>query len=43
MDVKSAFLDGDLEEVFMYQPHGFWVASEEYFICRLIESLYNLK
>ena len=44
MDVKSAFLNRDLEEeVYMYQPHGFQVSWEEHLVCRLKKALYGLK
>jgi len=42
MDVKSAFLAGDLNEViYMAQPEGFVV--EGGLVCKLIKSLYSLK
>eukprot|EP00253_Pinus_taeda_P003670 PITA_03670 len=44
MDVKSAFLNGDLqEEVYMTQPLGFKVAGQEQKVCRLVKALYGLK
>jgi hypothetical protein len=44
MDVKSAFLNGDLqEEVYMYQPQGFQVSGKEHLVCRLKKALYGLK
>ena len=44
MDVKSAFLNGDLKEVvYMYQPEGFQVAGKEHLVCRLKKALYGLK
>lgn len=44
MDVKSAFLNGDLEEeVYMTQPQGFKVAGKEHQVCRLVKALYGLK
>jgi hypothetical protein len=44
MDVKIVFLNGDLEDnVFMSQPKGFVVNGQEHKVCKLIESLYNLK
>eukprot|EP00253_Pinus_taeda_P006391 PITA_06391 len=44
MDVKSAFLNGDLqEEVYMTQPPGFKIAGQEQKVCRLAKALYGLK
>ena len=44
MDVKTAFLNGDLEEeIYMEQPEGFVVSGEETKVCKLIKSLYGLK
>ena len=42
MDVKSAFLHGDLEEaIYMKQPEGF--IDDPSLVCRLRKSLYGLK
>ncbi|PNX71449.1 retrotransposon-related protein, partial [Trifolium pratense] len=44
MDVKTAFLNGDLEEeIYMDQPEGFVVPGKENKVCRLVKSLYGLK
>ena len=44
MDVKTAFLNGDLEkEIYMEQPEGFIVPGQEKKVCKLVKSLYGLK
>ena len=44
MDVKTAFLNGDLEEeIYLEQPEGFIVPGQEQKVFRLIKSLYGLK
>jgi hypothetical protein len=44
MDIKSAFLNGDLqEEVYMEQPEGFAVEGKEKLVCKLVKALYGLK
>jgi hypothetical protein len=44
MDVKTAFLNGELdEEIYMEQPEGFIVPRKEKKVCRLVKSLYGLK
>ena len=43
MDVKSAFLNGELkEEMYVNQPPGFEVPNEENKVCKLIKALYGL-
>ena len=44
MDVKTAFLYGDLqEELYMAQPTGFIKVGEEHLVCQLKRNLYGLK
>lgn len=44
MDVKTTFLNGDLEEeIYMDQPEGCVVRGQEHKICKLVKSLYGLK
>jgi hypothetical protein len=44
MDVRTTFLNGDLEEnVYMAQPKGFVVKGKERMECRLKKSIYGLK
>nr|KAJ0215013.1 hypothetical protein LSAT_V11C300117110 [Lactuca sativa] len=42
MDVKTAFLNGDLdEEIYMKQPKGFVIPGNEHKVCKLKKSLYD--
>jgi hypothetical protein len=44
MDVKTAFLHGDLDdEIYMEQPESFKVKGKEDYVCHLKKSLYGLK
>ena len=44
MDVKIAFLNGDLEEeIYMLQPEGCITHGKENKVCKLNKSLYGLK
>ncbi|GJW50379.1 zinc finger, CCHC-type containing protein [Tanacetum coccineum] len=42
-DVKTTFLNGDLDEVYMKQPEGFVMPGNEHKVCKLVKSLYGLK
>ena len=44
MDMKTTFLNGDLEEdVYMKQPKGFSSNNGEHLVCKLKKSIYGLK
>jgi hypothetical protein len=44
MDVKTTFLNGELEEeIYMDQPDGFIAIGQEDKVCKLLKSLYVLK
>jgi len=44
MDVKTTFLNGELEEeIYMTQPEGCVVPSQKEKVCKLLKSLYGLK
>jgi hypothetical protein len=43
MDVKSSFMNGELEEVYIKKPKGFQLSKNEYYVCRLKMAFYGLK
>jgi hypothetical protein len=43
MNVKSAFLNGELQEVYVAQPAGFMVSGKEHKVLRLKKALYGLR
>ena len=44
MDVKTAFLNGNLdEEIYMMQPEGFIAKNQKHIVCKLKRSIYGLK
>jgi hypothetical protein len=43
MDVKTTFLNGDIEEeVYIEQPDGFMIHEKESHVCRLKKAMYGL-
>ena len=43
MDVKNAFLNGELEEVYVEQPPGFENANHMEFVSFMFKALHGLK
>jgi hypothetical protein len=44
MDLKSTFLNGELEEeVYIEQPEGFHFSENAYYLCKLKKALSGLK
>jgi hypothetical protein len=44
MDVKSSFLNGELEEEdYIGQPEGFQLSENAYYVCKLKKASYGLK
>ena len=44
MDLKTTFLNGDLvEDVYMSQPTSFKEVGKEHMVCKLHQSIYDLK
>jgi hypothetical protein len=44
MDVKSSFLNGNLEEeVYIEQPEGFLLSENKDYVCKLKKTLYGIK
>jgi hypothetical protein len=44
MDIKSSFLNGELEEeVYIEQPEGFQFSENTDYVCKLKKALYGLK
>ena len=44
MDVKTTFLNGDLdEEIYMEQPKGFSTSGQKKKVYKLVKSFYGLK
>jgi hypothetical protein len=44
MDMKSSFLNGELEEeVYIEQPEGFQLSEIADYVCKLKKALYGLK
>ena len=43
MDAKYAFLNGELEEVYVEQPEGFLLSKNQNYVCKLKKALYGIK
>ena len=43
MDIKTTFLNGLIEEVYIEQPQGFETGDQETHVCKLKKALYGLK
>ena len=43
LDIKNAFLHGDLQEMYMLQPLGYEVQGESHEICKLKKIIFSLK
>jgi hypothetical protein len=43
MDMKSSFLNGELEEVYIEQLEGFQLSENADYVCKLKKALYGLK
>lgn len=44
MDVKTAFLNGNIEEIiYMVQPETFESQNSKHIVCKLKKSIYGLK
>jgi hypothetical protein len=44
MDIKSSFINGELEEeVYIEQSEGFKLSDNEDYVCKLKKALYGLK
>ena len=44
MDVKTTFLNGDIEEtIYMVQPENFESKESKHLVCKLKKSIYGLK
>ena len=43
LDVKTAFLRGDLEDIYMLQQQGHIMQGQEQLVCKLKKSLHDLK
>jgi len=41
--IKTAFLYGDFEDIYIMQPQGYIMLEKEQLVCKLKKSLYSLK
>ena len=43
LDVKTTFLNEDLDEIYIDKPEVFFAPGQENKVCKLVKSLYGLK
>jgi len=43
LDINTAFLHGDLEDIYMIQSHDYIMPKKKQLVCKFKKSLYDLK